>query len=105
VPLLLIIGRAEPWGDWGGDQIERKLSTILAADIAGYSRLMASDEEGTLARLKSHRRELIDPKIKEYRGRIIKTTGDGMLVESPAWLMPCDARSISSAAWFRGTRR
>ncbi len=64
-----------------GDQIERKLTAILAADIAGYSRLMAADEEGTLARLKSHRRELIDPKIKEHRGRIIKTTGDGMLVE------------------------
>lgn len=63
------------------EQVERKLTAILAADVAGYSRLMAADEEGTLAALKSHRRELIDPKIKEYRGRIIKTTGDGMLVE------------------------
>jgi TolB-like protein/class 3 adenylate cyclase/cytochrome c-type biogenesis protein CcmH/NrfG len=63
------------------EQVERKLTAILAADVAGYSRLMAADEEGTLATLKSHRRELIDPKIKEYRGRIIKTTGDGMLVE------------------------
>jgi TolB-like protein/class 3 adenylate cyclase len=64
-----------------GDQVERKLTAILAADIGGYSRLMAADEEGTLAGLKSHRRELVDPKIKEHRGRIIKTTGDGMLVE------------------------
>ncbi len=63
------------------DQVERKLTAILAADIAGYSRLMAADEEGTLARLKAHRRELIDPKIKEFRGRIIKTTGDGLLIE------------------------
>jgi adenylate cyclase len=59
----------------------RRLAAILAADVAGYSRLMGADEEGTLARLKSHRRELIDPKIREHRGRIVKTTGDGMLVE------------------------
>lgn len=59
----------------------RKLTAIMAADVAGYSRLMGADEEGTLARLKTHRRELIDPKISGYRGRIVKTTGDGMLVE------------------------
>ncbi len=59
----------------------RKLAAIVSADVAGYSRLMCSDEEGTLDDLKSHRRELIDPKIKEYRGRIVKTTGDGLLVE------------------------
>jgi len=63
------------------ERVERKLAAILAADIAGYSRLMGADEEGTLARLKGHRRELIDPKIAEYRGRVVKTTGDGMLVE------------------------
>ncbi len=63
------------------ERVERKLAAILAADIAGYSRLMGADEEGTLARLKAHRRELIDPKIAEHRGRIVKTTGDGMLVE------------------------
>src|SRR5712672_1759502 len=63
------------------ERVERKLAAILAADIAGYSRLMGADEEGTLARLKAHRRELIDPKINEYRGRIVKTTGDGLLVE------------------------
>jgi class 3 adenylate cyclase len=63
------------------EQVERKLAAILAADVVGYSRLMAADEEGTLSRLKAARRELIDPKIKEHRGRIIKTTGDGMLAE------------------------
>jgi TolB-like protein/class 3 adenylate cyclase/Flp pilus assembly protein TadD len=62
-------------------RIDRKLAAIVAADVAGYSRLMAADEEGTLARLKGHRAALIDPKIAEHGGRIIKTTGDGMLVE------------------------
>src|SRR5712672_2420433 len=59
----------------------RRLTAILAADVAGYSRLMGADEEGTHERLKSHRRELVDPKIKEHQGRIVKTTGDGLLVE------------------------
>jgi TolB-like protein/class 3 adenylate cyclase len=59
----------------------RRLIAILAADVAGYSRLMGEDEEGTLTRLKAHRRDLVDPKIAEYRGRIVKTTGDGLLVE------------------------
>jgi class 3 adenylate cyclase/TolB-like protein/Tfp pilus assembly protein PilF len=59
----------------------RRLAAVLAADMAGYSRLMGADEEGTLARLKAHRRQLVDPKIRECRGRIVKTTGDGMLVE------------------------
>jgi TolB-like protein/class 3 adenylate cyclase len=63
------------------ERVERRLAAILAADVAGYSRLMGADEEGTLARLKAHRRELIDPKIAEHRGRIFKTTGDGLLVE------------------------
>ena len=62
-------------------QPERHLAAILAADVAGYSRLMGANEEGTLARLKEHRRELGDPKIREHRGHIIKTTGDGILVE------------------------
>ena len=61
--------------------MERRLAAILAADVAGYSRLMGTDEEGTLAQLKTHRREMVDPKISEYGGRIVKTTGDGMLVE------------------------
>ncbi len=64
--------------------VERRLAAILAADVAGYSRLMGADEEGTLERLKAHRRELVDPKIKEHRGRIVKTSGDGMLVEFPS---------------------
>jgi adenylate cyclase len=62
------------------DQVKRK----LAADIAGYSRLMGADEAGTLARLKEYRRELIDPKNKQYRGRVVKTTGDGILIEFPS---------------------
>jgi TolB-like protein/class 3 adenylate cyclase/Tfp pilus assembly protein PilF len=64
-----------------GVRVERRLAAILAADVAGYSRLMGRDEEGTLARLKECRRSLVDPKIAEHRGRIVKTTGDGMLVE------------------------
>jgi adenylate cyclase len=63
------------------DRVDRRLAAIFAADIAGYSRLMASDEEGTLRQLKAHRKQLIDPKITEHRGRIVKTTGDGALVE------------------------
>jgi len=59
----------------------RRLAAIFVADVAGYSRLMSVDEEGTLNRLKAHRQELIDPKIEERRGRIVKTTGDGLLVE------------------------
>lgn len=64
-----------------GARVERRLAAVLAADVAGYSRLMGVDEEGTLAALKAHRSELIDPKITEHRGRIVKTTGDGALVE------------------------
>ena len=62
----------------------RRLAAILAADVAGYSRLMGADEEGTHERLKAHRRELVDPKIGEHSGRIVKTTGDGLLVEFPS---------------------
>jgi len=64
-----------------GERVERRLAAILAADVAGYSRLMGADEEGTLAALKAIRRELGDPKIAEHRGRIVKTTGDGLLAE------------------------
>jgi adenylate cyclase len=63
------------------ERVERRLAAILAADVAGYSRLIGADEEGTLAALKAIRREVIDPKIAEHRGRIVKTTGDGLLVE------------------------
>jgi adenylate cyclase len=62
----------------------RRLAAILAADVAGYSRQMGVDEEGTHERLKAHHRELVDPKINEHSGRIVKTTGDGMLVEFPS---------------------
>ena len=63
------------------ERVERRLTAILATDVAGYSRLMEADEEEALARLKAHRRELVDPKIGEHRGRIVKTTGDGLLAE------------------------
>ena len=63
------------------ERVNRRLAAILAADVAGYSRLMGGDEEGTLERLKGHRRELVDPKIAEHHGRIVKTTGDGLLAE------------------------
>jgi adenylate cyclase len=59
----------------------RRLAAILAADVAGYSRLMGTDEEGTLNRLRAIRAEVVDPSITLYRGRIVKTTGDGLLVE------------------------
>ena len=67
-----------------GARVERRLAAILAADVAGYSRLMGRDEAGTLNRLRTHRRELIDPEIAEHKGRIVKTTGDGLLVEFPS---------------------
>jgi TolB-like protein len=66
------------------ERVERRLAAILAADVAGYSRLMGVDEEGTLAALKNLRKSLIDPKIAEHRGRIVKTTGDGILLEFPS---------------------
>src|SRR6266581_7992688 len=66
---------------WSTMPATRRLAAILAADVAGYSRLMGADEEGTLERLKALRHELVDPKIAEHRGRIVKTTGDGLLVE------------------------
>jgi TolB-like protein/class 3 adenylate cyclase len=64
-----------------GERVERRLAAVLAADVAGYSRLMGADEEGTLARLKAVRKALVDPTLASHRGRIVKTTGDGMLVE------------------------
>ena len=85
------------------ERIIRRLAAILAADVAGYSRLMGIDEEGTLAALKASRRELIDPKIAEHRGRIVKTTGDGRWSNSQARSMPCAAPSRFSAAWPSAT--
>ena len=64
-----------------GARVERRLAAILIADVASYSRLMGLDEEGTVAALKAYRRELIDPKVAEHGGRIVKTTGDGALLE------------------------
>jgi adenylate cyclase len=71
--------------------MDRRLAAIFAADVAGYSRLVGADEEGTLARLTSHRRELIEPKIAEHQGRLVKTTGDGVLAEfaSPVKAVRC----------------
>jgi adenylate cyclase len=65
----------------GQDRIERRLAAILAADVAGYSRLTGVDEEGTHVRLQAHLRALVDPKVAEHRGRVVKNTGDGMLAE------------------------
>ena len=64
-----------------GERVERRLAAVLAADVAGYSRLMGANEEGTLVQLKTVRKALVDPTIAKHRGRIVKTTGDGMLVE------------------------
>src|SRR6266568_8833036 len=64
--------------------MERRLTSILAADVAGYSRLTSQNEAGTIAALKTLRKELVDPKIGEHHGRIVKLTGDGMLVEFPS---------------------
>jgi adenylate cyclase len=65
----------------GLERVERRLAAVFAADVAGYSRLIGADEEGTLSRLKALRAKVIDPKIAEHHGRIVKTTGDGLLVE------------------------
>src|SRR5262245_51608260 len=63
------------------ERVERRLAAILAVDVVGYSRRMGADEEGTLAELKTFRSTLSDPKIEEHHGRIVKTMGDGLLVE------------------------
>ncbi len=68
--------------------MKRRLAAILAADVVGYSRLMGEDEAGTLARLKSLRRELVQPKIAGSRGRIVKLMGDGLLAEFPSVVAP-----------------
>src|SRR5213594_3132893 len=81
---------------------ERRLAAVLAADVVGYSRLMEVDESGTLARLKTHRLELIDPTIAKNRGRIIKTTGDGLLVEFHSVV---DAVQCASEIQLRMARR
>jgi len=70
-------------------RLERRLAAILAADVVGYSRLMSTDEEGTHFRLLAYRREVIAPKVREHRGRIVKHTGDGALVEFGSVVEAC----------------
>src|SRR3982750_2162465 len=75
------MGRAAMGASLTSERVERRLAAVLAADVAGYSRLMGTDEEGTLARLKATRKAVVDPAIASHHGRIVKTTGDGMLAE------------------------
>src|SRR5499425_1437066 len=85
------------------ERVERRLTAILAADVAGYSRLMGADEEGTLAALKTLRREVADPKIKEHRGRIVNTTAMVCSASLRAWSTRFVVRSRCSARWPRAT--
>ena len=82
------------------ERVQRRLAAILAADVAGYSRLMGEDEAGTRARFNAHIHELIEPTIAHHRGRIVKTTGDVILVEFPSGWMQCATLST-----FRGAMR
>jgi adenylate cyclase len=81
----------------------RKLAAILAADVAGYSKLTGADEERTLARLRALRSDLIDPTIALHHGRVVKRTGDGVLIESEASSMPCAALLRCRMAWSSAT--
>jgi class 3 adenylate cyclase len=83
----------------------RRLAAILAADVAGYSRLMGVDEEGTHERLKAHFRELVDPKIEEHHGRTVKTLGTACWWSLRAWLMLFGAPLKSNAAWSTASPR
>jgi adenylate cyclase len=79
------------------ERAERRLAAILAADVAGYSRLMEAGEEGTHERLKAHLRELVDPKIEEHRGRIVKNTGTGFWLSFRAlWMRSAAPRRFST---------
>src|SRR5499425_1553698 len=82
--LLTIHSAGTRYGAMAKPQVERRLAAILAADVVGYARLMGADEEGTHAALRAILREVGDPKIAEHGGRIVKTTGDGLLVEFPS---------------------
>src|SRR5881394_504095 len=86
------------------DRVERRLAAIFAGDVAGYSRLMGQAEAGTLARLNALRRELIDPEIAEHKGRIVKTTGDGILIEFPSVVEAVACAARSSVGWPSATR-
>ncbi len=85
--------------DMNGERVQRRLAAILAADVAGYSRLMGADEAGTRARFNAHLAELIEPAIARRRGRIVKTTGDALLVEfaSVVDAVQCAARTMADA--------
>ena len=87
-----------------GERAERRLAAILAADVAGYPRPIEADEIGRLGRLKALRAELIDPKIADYKGRIVKTTGDGLLVEfaSVVDAVRCGAKTQAAMAESNG---
>jgi TolB-like protein len=80
------------------ERAERRLAAVLAADVAGYSRLMGADEEGTLRSLKGHRRTVFDPQVAGHRGRIVKTTGDGLLVEFASVVDAIDCACVVQAA-------
>ena len=82
----------------------RRLAAILAADVVGFSRMMGADEEGTLARLKRLRAEVIDPAIAQSRGRIFKTTGDGVLVEFPSVVDAVQCAAKVQASLWRARR-
>ena len=84
-------------------RVERRLAAVLAADVASYSRLMGADEEGTLAALQAHRREILDPKIAAHRGRIVKTTGDGLLIEF-ASVVDATCSAIDASARHHGAQ-
>ena len=83
-PKLLFLPHSSQGHPVSEEGVERRLTTILAADVVGYSRLMGEDEVGTLAALKAHRKELIEPKAAQYHGRTIKLMGDGALMEFPS---------------------
>ncbi len=76
--------------------MERRLAAILAADVVGYSRLIREDEAGTLAALKAHREQLIEPKVAERKGRIVKLMGDGVLAELRSFLATFKGRSLGA---------
>ena len=86
-------------GLMSSEHVERRLAAILAADVAGSCRLIGIDEEGTLAQLKALRKTLFDPKITDHRGRIVKNTGDGALVEFASVVDACGAPTKSNVAW------
>jgi|SRR6516162_8260581 len=84
-----------------GERIQRRLAAILASDVVGYSRLMGEDEVGTLAALKTLHRELIDPKVRERCGHLVKTTGDGALVEFASVEPPPESGTTSMGHFDR----